>query len=98
MMNAGGYRVSPLEVEAALLTHPDIHEIGVTDIDIKPDTRIIAAYYVADRDIDVDELTIFAAQNLARYKQPRLYQRVETLPRNANNKLVRRALPDQAML
>lgn len=98
MMNAGGYRVSPLEVEAALLAHPDIHEIGVTDIDIKPDTRIIAAYYVADRDIDVDELTTFAAKNLARYKQPRLYQRVETLPRNANNKLVRRALPDQATL
>ncbi|MGJ8605234.1 MAG: class I adenylate-forming enzyme family protein [Marivita sp.] len=94
MMNAGGFRVSPIEVEAALLTHPDIHEVGVTDIEIKPDTRIIAAYYVADTEIDQDSLDAFAAQQLARYKQPRLYKRLHALPRNANNKLLRRALPD----
>jgi len=95
MMNAGGFRVSPLEVEAALLRHPEIHEVGVTDIEIKPDTRIIAAYYVAETRIDTDSLTQFAADRLARYKQPRLYQRIGSLPRNANNKLLRRALPDQ---
>lgn len=98
MMNAGGYRVSPLEVEAALLTHPDIHEVGVTDIEIKADTRIIAAYYVADHALDADSLNAFAAERLARYKQPRLYTRIASLPRNANNKLLRRALPDQPML
>jgi acyl-coenzyme A synthetase/AMP-(fatty) acid ligase len=95
MMNAGGYRVSPLEVESALLSHPEIQEIGVTDIEIKADTRIIAAFYVADHDIDPDSLSAHAAERLARYKQPRLYQRIASLPRNANNKLTRRALPDQ---
>jgi acyl-coenzyme A synthetase/AMP-(fatty) acid ligase len=98
MMNAGGYRVSPLEVEAAMMQHPDIHEVGVTDIEIKADTRIIAAYYVADAAIDTDALVQFAADRLARYKQPRFFQRVATLPRNANNKLVRRAMPDQPTL
>ncbi len=98
MMNAGGYRVSPLEVEAAMMQHPDIHEVGVTDIEIKADTRIIAAYYVADAAIETDALVQFAADRLARYKQPRLFQRVATLPRNANNKLVRRAMPDQPPL
>jgi acyl-coenzyme A synthetase/AMP-(fatty) acid ligase len=98
MMNAGGYRVSPLEVEAALLTHPDIHEVGVTDIEIKADTRIIAAYYVADHALDADSLNAFAGERLARYKQPRLYTRIASLPRNANNKLLRRALPDQPTL
>ncbi|OSQ45755.1 class I adenylate-forming enzyme family protein [Marivita geojedonensis] len=95
MMNAGGYRVSPLEVETALLAHPDVHEVGVTDIEVKQDTRIIAAYYVADCDLDPDALGAFAAERLARYKQPRLYQRIAALPRNANNKLMRRALPEQ---
>ncbi len=95
MMNAGGFRVSPLEVEAALMQYPDIHEVGVTDIEIKPDTRIIAAYYVADHPLDEDALNAFAATRLARYKQPRLYRRIASLPRNANNKLLRRALPDQ---
>lgn len=96
MMNAGGFRVSPLEVEAKLLSHPDIQDVGVTDIEIKPDTRIIAAYYVADAEIDTDVLSRFAASQLARYKQPRLYTRIASLPRNANNKLLRRALPDQS--
>jgi acyl-coenzyme A synthetase/AMP-(fatty) acid ligase len=98
MMNAGGYRVSPLEVEAALLAHPDIREVGVTDIEIKADTRIIAAYYVSDTPLDSTALEQFAAERLARYKQPRLYTRVASLPRNANNKLLRRALPDQPTL
>jgi len=94
MMNAGGFRVSPLEVEATLLSHPDIQDVGVTNIEIKPDTRIIAAFYVADAEIDTDTLSRFVASQLARYKQPRLYRRLASLPRNANNKLLRRALPD----
>lgn len=98
MMNAGGYRVSPLEVEAALLQHPEIHEIGVTDIEIKADARIIAGYYVSDHAIDEEALRQWASDRLARYKQPRLYQRVAAMPRNANGKLIRRALPDLPVL
>lgn len=98
MMNAGGYRVSPLEVEAALSPHPDIRDIGVTDLEIKPDTRIIAAFYVADQTLDESALQTFAARTLARYKQPRLFRRVAALPRNANGKLVRRSLPDLPVL
>ncbi|MFP7570578.1 class I adenylate-forming enzyme family protein [Marivita sp. S2033] len=94
MMNAGGYRVSPLEVEAALLAHPDIHEVGVTDIEIKADTRIISAFYTSDKPLKEEDLKAFAETTLARYKQPRMYRRVETMPRNPNGKLVRRALPD----
>jgi len=92
MMNAGGFRVSPLEVEAALLPHPDITGIAVTDIEVKPDTRIIAAFYTADHDLVEDELKAFAQTQLARYKQPRLFKRLPALPTNANGKLNRRAL------
>lgn len=98
MMNAGGYRVSPLEVESALLTLPGIQDVGVTDIEVKSDTKVIAAYYVANAQIDEDTLNAHATQCLARYKQPRLYRRVSALTRNANGKLVRRALPDLPVL
>ncbi|WP_412550441.1 class I adenylate-forming enzyme family protein [Shimia sp. MIT910701] len=92
MMNAGGFRVSPLEVEAALLPHPDITTIAVTDVEVKTDTRIIAAFYTADHDLVEDELKAFAQTHLARYKQPRLFKRLPALPTNANGKLNRRAL------
>jgi len=91
MMNAGGYRVSPLEVEAALLTHPAIREVGVTDIEVKEDARIIVAFYVGNPTDEAD-LKAFAETCLARYKQPRVYMRLEALPAGANGKILRRAL------
>ena len=94
MMNAGGFRVSPLEVENALLSFPGLQDVGVTEIEVKADTKIIAAFYVASDTVDENALAAHAAARLARYKQPRLYRRVSELSRNANGKLVRRALPD----
>ena len=92
MMNAGGFRVSPLEVEASLSGFSGIKEVAVTDIEIKSDTKVIAAFYVANQNIDEDELRKFAEERLARYKQPRIYQQIEVLPRGTNNKLLRREL------
>ncbi|SHK30946.1 Acyl-CoA synthetase (AMP-forming)/AMP-acid ligase II [Shimia gijangensis] len=92
MMNAGGYRVSPIEVEAALSRFPDIQSVGVTDVEIKQDVRVIAAFYTSDEPLDETALSDYAEQTLARYKQPRLLQRLDALPTNPNGKLSRRAL------
>ncbi len=92
MMNAGGFRVSPLEVEAALAAVPGISEVAVTDVEIKPDVRVIAAYYTGPEPLNEDWLTSEAEKRLARYKQPRLYRHVDSLPRNPNGKILRRKL------
>lgn len=92
MMNAGGFRVSPLEVEAALHDAPDIGEVAVTEIEIKPDTYVIACFHTGPA--TQGALEGWASARLARYKQPRLYRRLDTLPRNANGKLARGALPE----
>ena len=92
MMNAGGVRVSPLEVEAVLNTHPDIHESAVCPLEVKPGVSVIAAFYTADSALSDATLDAFAAARLARYKQPRMWRHVAALPRGANNKLQRRAL------
>ena len=92
MMNAGGYRVSPLEVEDALREHPDIEQIAVTDVEIAKDARLIAAFYTSASEIDDASLKRFANSYLAGYKQPRIYLRVDSLPTNANGKLSRKLL------
>lgn len=92
MMNAGGFRVSPLEVELAFSALPGVQQIGVTDVEIKTDTRVIAAFYVTDENVSAETLEAFAKDALARYKQPRIYQRVNALPTNANGKLDRKRL------
>ncbi|MCR9126504.1 MAG: acyl--CoA ligase [Rhodobacteraceae bacterium] len=93
MMNAGGYRVSPLEVEGALAGFPGIVQVGATDVAVASGARIIVAFYTAPTPLPEPELAAFAAARLARYKQPRAYVHLDALPAGANGKLLRRALP-----
>jgi acyl-coenzyme A synthetase/AMP-(fatty) acid ligase len=94
MMNAGGYRVSPVEVEAALLEHPEVREAAAVEVRVKAEASVIAAFYVAETDLDEAALAVHMGERLARYKCPRLYVRVPDLPRGANGKLLRRRLRD----
>ncbi len=87
MMNAGGYRVSPLEVEAAF---DGLAEVAVTEVEVKPGVRVIAGFHAGEA--DEAALQARAVERLARWKQPRLWMAVDALPRSANNKLNRRAL------
>ena len=92
MMNAGGYRVSPIEVEQALLSHDGITAVAATDVLVKADTRVIAAFYTGPDPLDEDALKSWAEPRLAQYKRPRLYVHVNALPTGANNKILRRQL------
>jgi acyl-coenzyme A synthetase/AMP-(fatty) acid ligase len=92
MMNAGGYRVSPLEVEAALADAPGIDTLAVTEVEVKPDVRVIMAFYTAQDAIDLAQLDRFARERLAGYKRPRDYIHVPELPTGPNGKLSRKAL------
>lgn len=95
MMNAGGFRVSPLEVEETMLHAPGVTGIGVTEVEVKKGTTVIAAFYTAPAPIKEYTLTDYASENLARYKQPRLYIHVDALPTSPNGKLMRARLRDQ---
>ena len=92
MMNAGGYRVSPIEVEDAMTAHPAITDAAACELRVKAETTVIGLFFVCHEDVTEAELATFAATRLARYKCPRLFIRKETLPRGANNKLLRRVL------
>ena len=94
VMNAMGYRVSPQEVEAALSLHPSVGEVAVTELKVREDVSVIAAFIVLKEDstADVASLQIFASENLAAYKCPREFVFVESLPRTPNGKVKRRAL------
>ena len=95
MMNAGGYRVSPIEVEDAMTAHPAITDAAACELRVRADTTVIGLFFVAHADVTEAELATFAAERLARYKCPRLFIRKETLPRGANNKLLRRVLREE---
>ena len=88
MLNAGGFRVSPAEIERAFADLAG--DCAAISLEIRPDTHIIALAHSSD--IAEPTLRQHAETCLAGYKQPRLYARLDALPRSANGKLDRKAI------
>jgi acyl-coenzyme A synthetase/AMP-(fatty) acid ligase len=87
-----------MEVEAVLATHPAVTEVAVTELPVRDDVSVIAAFIVP-RDVeeaDAGALIAFAHEHLAAYKCPREVIFLESLPRTANGKVLRRALREHA--
>ncbi|TCT12534.1 acyl-coenzyme A synthetase/AMP-(fatty) acid ligase [Tepidamorphus gemmatus] len=89
-----GYRVSPVEIEAALEAHPAVAEAAVVAVEARPGVSILRAFVVpaAGAMLDADSLSAFARTRLAAYKTPKDYMLVDALPRTANGKLQRARL------
>ncbi|MGX9354364.1 class I adenylate-forming enzyme family protein [Roseobacteraceae bacterium S113] len=92
MMNAGGFRVSPLEIEHVMATLEGVTSVAVTEVEIKPGVRVIAAFYTGPACLPEPTLHAHAERHLARYKHPRLYCHLDALPTGPNGKLSRRTL------
>jgi O-succinylbenzoic acid--CoA ligase len=94
LINRGGYKIYSAEVESVLSLHPAVVEsalVAVPDPVLGEKSRA----YVVTRDpaCGVDALRAHCARHLADYKVPDLFVfRSDPLPRNANGKLLKRAL------
>jgi acyl-CoA synthetase (AMP-forming)/AMP-acid ligase II len=92
MINRGGLKVFPDEVEETLRRHPAVRDAGVAGI---PDRRlgeVPHAWVVAPAGLDSEELAAWCRSHLAPYKVPAGFTRVEHLPRSDIGKLLRREL------
>nr|WP_225952813.1 acyl-CoA synthetase [Mycobacterium sp. OAS707] len=90
LIKTGGFRVGAGEIETVLLGHPGVSEaavIGAPDDDLG---QRIVAFVVGDADPQV--LTDFVAEQLSVHKRPREVRRVESLPRNAMGKVLKKEL------
>jgi acyl-coenzyme A synthetase/AMP-(fatty) acid ligase len=94
LIKSFGYRLSPLEIEVALASHPAVAEAAVVGRPIDADKTLVSACVVPEPGATVEEhaLRAYAAERLAAYKQPHEYHFVESLPRTANGKLQRGVL------
>jgi benzoate-CoA ligase len=94
MLKVSGIYVSPFEVEAALMTHPDILEAAVvahadTDELIKPKAYVVLKPGVEVTDQLSEALKIHVKEKLAPYKYPRWVEFVAELPKTATGKIQR---------
>ena len=96
LINTGGEKVWPDEVEAALREHPGVRDVAAGG---RPDPewgQRVAVWVVPADPSDppsLDELRAFVARTLPRHAAPRELTLAERLPRTASGKLRRAALP-----
>ena len=98
MIISGGENVHPLEVEDALAGHPRVAEVAVVGAaDDRLGQRVVAVV-VAEGELTAEELDAFCLESgtLARFKRPREYRFVESLPKSPSGKILRRLLREEA--
>src|SRR5262245_25516294 len=93
-----GFQVPPAELEALLLTHPDIADAAVIGLPDDEAGQIPAAYVVLKQGLDTSagDIQRFVADNVANYKQIRKLVFVDAIPKSPSGKILRRVLRDHA--
>jgi amino acid adenylation domain-containing protein len=92
-----GFRVEPGEIEAALLAHPAVREAALVARREPDGDQRLLAYFVANaQPPTTTALRAFLAERLPNHMLPTAAIAVEQLPRTANGKLDRDALPEPA--
>lgn len=88
---SGGENIYPAEVEAALLTHPDVAEVVVVGVPHDQwGQQVAAAVVLAEgATLTTEALLHHTRSRLAGYKVPRQLTMVAEIPRNAGGKVVR---------
>ncbi|KAI4317012.1 hypothetical protein L6164_024926 [Bauhinia variegata] len=89
-----GYQVPPAELEALLLTHPEISDAAVIPYPDKEAGQYPMAYVVRKAGSNISEKQVmdFVARQVAPYKRIRRVAFISTIPKNASGKILRKDL------
>lgn len=85
ILKSGGYKISALEIESALLEHPGVKEVAVVGLPCETWGERVAAVYVGEE----ADLAAWLKTRITSYKIPTVWKRVDLLPRNAMGKVVK---------
>ena len=91
ILKTGGFKVSALEIEEELRTHPAVGECAVVGIpDVEWGDRVSVAIELRPGTaLSLEEMQAWARERLAPYKVPRALRCVAALPRNAMGKVMK---------
>lgn len=90
---SGGFNIYPREIEELLAELPGIREAAVVGVKDAVRGEVPVAYVVCEATVNLDDVAQQVRQQLASFKVPRGFVRVEALPRTALGKVQRHLLP-----
>ncbi len=96
---SGGSNIYPREIEEVLMRHPNIQEVSVIGQKDTEWGEIIVAFIVMKENKNQEEhatleksIDDFCIQEIARFKRPKRYQFIQSLPKNATGKVLKTEL------
>ena len=92
----GGVSIAPLEIDAALMTNPDVREAAVIGIPDKIWGEEVACYVVPTEDVNPspESILIHLGKRLPEFKLPKFIKFIDVLPKNDRGKVKREQLKD----
>jgi len=98
MVNVGGMKVYPREVEEVLFQHAGVQDVAVVGVPDPQHGESVVAFVVKKpgATATADELIAFVRERIAHYKAPRRVEFRDELPRTGVQKVLRRVLREEA--
>ena len=87
VIRRGGENVSSVLVEKALREHPQVTDVAVIGVPDPVLGQEIKAYVVASGPVGEDEIRAFAAERLAKFQIPRLWEFRDSLPKTPTQRV-----------
>ena len=96
MIISGATNISPREIEEILLEIDGIIDVAVVGKKSKEWGEAVTAVMVKNKEnIDLNQLEEYCRENLSSYKIPKEFHFVESLPRNASGKILKRVIKEE---
>ncbi len=93
LIEVGGYKVDPIEVEDVVQAHPDVAEAIVLGVPGKVEgEELVKAVAVLSGECDERELTAFCRERLANFKVPQIVEFRDEIPKSPLGKVLRKYL------
>lgn len=89
---SGGENIASLEVESVLMQHPAVIDAAVIGAPHEKWGEIVLALLVVNTDIDASEISDFSRKYLSGFKIPKCIVFIDSIPRNAGGKILKRKL------
>ncbi len=99
MIDVGGFKVYPREVEEVLFQHPQVADAAAIGVPEAGHGEVVKAFVVRKpgATVTADELIAFVRDRIAHYKAPRSIEFRDALPRSGVQKVLRRVLRDEEL-
>ncbi|MDQ3935980.1 MAG: 4-coumarate--CoA ligase family protein [Actinomycetota bacterium] len=91
-----GFQVAPAELEALLITHPEVQDVAVIGVPDEEAGELPKAYVVPAGDsLDEQGLIDWCGGQVSPQKRIRLVEKVDAIPKSASGKILRRELKER---